>query len=82
MITITLRLSQSLLSILNDVNNPRPETCYLQVKQGTTIKEVLLKEGINPLLAPMVSIDNIKVDIDTVVETDKTITVYGPLAGG
>ncbi|MBF0258878.1 MAG: hypothetical protein HQK62_08585 [Desulfamplus sp.] len=82
MITITLRLSQSLLSILNDVNNPKQETYSLQVKKGTTIKEILLKEGISPLLAPMVAVDSIRVDINTYLDTDKTITVYGPLAGG
>lgn len=82
MVNITLRLSESLLSILKDINNPREERYSIQVERGTTIKEILVKDGISPLLAPLVTIDNIRVDIDIPMEMDNTITLYGPMAGG
>ena len=63
MIQITLRLSASLLSILEDANNPKNETIFLQVEKGTTIKQILLKEKISPLLVPLISIDNKKVEL-------------------
>ena len=82
MIHIKLRLSESLLCILKDVNNPKDETIHLQAKRGTTIKEILLKEKINPLIVPMVTIGNTKIDIRTALEKDVTVTLFGPLAGG
>lgn len=82
MIQITLRLSASLLSILKDADNPKNETIFLQVEKGTTIKQILLKEKISPLLVPLISIDNKKQTVNTLVETDETITLIGPLAGG
>lgn len=82
MINIKLRLAESLLCILKDVNNPKQENIALQVEKGTTIKEILLREGINPLLAPMVTIGNKKMDIHFPVEKDETITLFGPLSGG
>ncbi len=82
MIHITLRLSESLLCILKDVNNPKDETIHLQAKRGTTIKEILLKEKINPLIVPMVTVNNTKVNIHHALDKDTTITLFGPLAGG
>jgi molybdopterin converting factor small subunit len=82
MINIKLKLSASLLCILEDVNNAKEETYTLQVKKGTTIREVLLMEGISPLLAPMVTIENQKVDLHTALDKDETVTIFGPLAGG
>ncbi|SLM30160.1 hypothetical protein MTBBW1_2130055 [Desulfamplus magnetovallimortis] len=82
MITVTLRLSESLLCILKDIKKTKHETYNIQVKKGTTIREVLLNEGIHPLLAPMVVIDNTRVDINTVLENDQVVTLFGPLSGG
>ena len=82
MINIELKLSASLLCILEDVNKPKPEAYTLQVKKGTTIRELLLMEGINPLLAPMVSIENQKISLHTTLDKDETVTIFGPLAGG
>jgi len=82
MINITLRLSASLLSILKDAGNPKDETIFLQVEKGITIRQILLSERISPLLVPLISIDSKKQDVNTLVETDETITLIGPLAGG
>jgi len=82
MLTITLTLSASLLSILKDVNNAKQERYTIQVKEGTSIREILLMEGISPLLAPMVTIENQKVPLHTVLDKDETVTLFGPLAGG
>ena len=82
MTNIELKLSASLLCILKDVNKPKAETYTLQVKKGTSIRELLLMEGINPLLAPMVTIDSQKVDLHTLLNKDETVTIFGPLAGG
>lgn len=82
MINIKLKLSASLLCILRDINNAKAESYAVQVKKGTTIAQLLLMEGISPLLAPMITIENQKKDIHTPLNKDETVTVFGPLAGG
>ncbi len=82
MLNIKLKLSASLLCILKDVNNAKDESYTLQVKEGTTIREVLLMEGISPLLAPMVTVGTHKVDLQTSLKKDEAVTIFGPLAGG
>lgn len=82
MITIELKLSASLLCILKDINKAGVETCTLQVEKGTTIRQILLMQGISPMLAPMITIDNQKVGLDAVVGADQCVTIFGPLAGG
>ncbi|WP_153307629.1 hypothetical protein [Desulfospira joergensenii] len=81
-ITITLKLSESLLCILKDAGNPRPETFQIQVEPGSSIRRVLASQSINPLLVPMISRDSRKIPLDTILEEDVTLTLYGPLAGG
>lgn len=82
MINIKLKLSESLLCILRDINNAKAETYELQVEKGTTIRELLLMEGISPLLAPMITIENQKKDVHTPLNKDETVIIFGPLAGG
>lgn len=86
MITITLTLSESLLSIFRDSKAPRPETIEIKVDPGITVKEILTAQDINPLLVPMSSFgaDDKKkrVDMNTPINRSGTLTVYGPLAGG
>ena len=82
MLNIKLKLSASLLCILKDVKNTKEESYTLQVKKGTTIRELLLMEGISPLLAPMVTIENQKISLHTTLDKDETVTIFGPLAGG
>jgi hypothetical protein len=88
MITITLRLSESLLSIFRDSGTPKEETKTIiyRTEKGITVKEILTDQGINPLLVPMVVLDteagNNKIDKDTLLEKDSVLTLYGPLAGG
>ena len=86
MLTITLRLSESLLCIFRDSGKPRPETMDIRVEQGTTVREILVNQGINPLLVPMAALaedgKNRRVDLATPVTADGTLILYGPLAGG
>jgi hypothetical protein len=82
MITITLKLSESLLSILEDTGCPKQETCRIRVKKLTPVRQVLLEHGISPLLVPMIFLDNRKASVDTQLETDAILTLHGPLAGG
>ena len=82
MISITLRLSESLLSILKDAGNPKPGEFQVQVETGTTVRQILAVQGINPLLVPMITREGSKISPDTVLEEDAVITLYGPLAGG
>ncbi len=86
MITITLRLSESLLSIFRDTGSPRPDTAEISLASATTVKAVLLSQGINPLLVPMASFqtgkENRRVEKETPLTTDGILTLYGPLAGG
>ncbi len=86
MITITLRLSESLLSIFRDTGSPRQETCEILVEPGTTVRQILAAQGISPLLVPMVGLATDKgsqrIDMDTALDTDAVLTLHGPLAGG
>jgi len=86
MITISLRLSESLLCIFRDTGSPRPETSRISVPAGTRVHEIMAAQGINPLLVPMASFkagkENKRVDKDSPITTNGILTLYGPLAGG
>ena len=82
MIEITLRLSESLLCILRDANNPKEERLSLRVERGTSVGEILAMEKIPPLLVPMISVGEERGELATALERDETITLIGPLAGG
>jgi hypothetical protein len=82
MITITLKLSESLLSILRDMGCPKQETRRIRVETGTSVRQVLIDQGISPLLVPLIFLDNLKISMDTPLETDAVLTLHGPLAGG
>lgn len=82
MITITLTLSESLLSILRDAGRPAPETRRIRVSPGTPVRQVLIDQGITPLLVPLIFLDNRKISVDTPLEADGVLTLHGPLAGG
>jgi hypothetical protein len=82
MITITVKLSESLLSILRDAGRPGQPTCRIRVEAGTLVRQVLIDQGISPLLVPLIFLDNRKISIDTPLEADGILTLHGPLAGG
>jgi len=82
MITITLNMSESLLGIFRDIGCPKQETCRIRVETGTSVRQVLIDQGINPLLVPMVFLDNRNISKDTPLKTDGVLTLHGPLAGG
>ncbi|MEH0018274.1 MAG: hypothetical protein V6Z89_01410 [Desulfobacter sp.] len=92
MITITLRLSESLLCIFRDSGQPRKETVDVRVTPGTTVRDILAGQGINPLLVPMAGLSppmsgtrgntQKRVGMDTALDSDGILTLYGPLAGG
>jgi hypothetical protein len=86
MITITLCLSESLLSIFRDMGRPLEETIVIQAASGITALEVMAGQGINPLLVPMMAVKTqdgtCRIDRDTAFKTDVELIFYGPLAGG
>lgn len=80
---ITLRISESLLSIYREMGNPLKATLELDLDKPATLNSILLKLGINPILVPMIIIDNKRVSsLDYLIKNDKTIILIGPLAGG
>ncbi len=81
-LTFTLKISESLLSILRDMGCPKPENSSIRVVTGTPVRQVLLAQGISPLLVPMIFLDNRKISVDTPLEADGVLTLHGPLAGG
>ena len=87
MIFITLHLSESLLCILRDSNNPKPEKMELQAAPGAPLRDLLISQNINPLLVPMAAQKqpdgtNMKIPLTTTLDADTHIILYGPLAGG
>jgi hypothetical protein len=86
MITIRLRLSESLLSLFRDSGSPKKEILLCRTEPGITVKEILADQNINPLLVPMVSMEagtaQKRISRDTILREDAVLTLYGPLAGG
>lgn len=86
MVTITLRLSESLLSIFRDQGTPIQETFQVKAEPGATVLEVIAAQGISPLLVPMVAMTtqtgSNRIDKNTSLDKDVELTLYGPLAGG
>jgi hypothetical protein len=82
MITITLNMSESLLSILRDAGRPGQPTSRIRVQAGTLVRQILIDQGISPLLVPLIFLDSRKVSVDTHLEADGVLTLHGPLAGG
>ncbi|MCF8092545.1 MAG: hypothetical protein K9K40_08795 [Desulfotignum sp.] len=81
-ITLTLNMSESLLSILRDAGRPGQPTCRIRVQAGTPIRQILIDQGISPLLVPLIFLDSRKVSVDTPLEADAVLALHGPLAGG
>lgn len=80
---ITLRLSESLLSIYRETSNPLQEVMVINLYEPTTLHSIIVKVGINPALVPMIIINNKRVSyLNVLVDNDETITLIGPLAGG
>ncbi len=80
---ITLRLSESLLSIYRETSNPLQEVMVINLDEPTTLHSIIVKAGINPALVPMIIINNKRVSyLNILVDNDETITLIGPLAGG
>jgi len=80
---VTLKLSESLLSIYKETEKPLQEIMVLNLENPSTLREILIKADINPLMAPMIIIKNQRCQsLDYLIENDETITLIGPLAGG
>jgi hypothetical protein len=80
---ITLRLSESLLSIYRETANPLNEVMVINLDEPTTLHSIIIKVGINPSLTPMIIINNKRISsLNLLIENDEIITLIGPLAGG
>lgn len=80
---VTLKLSESLLSIYRETEKPLQEIMVLNLENPSTLREILIKADINPLMVPMIIIKNQRCQsLDYLIKNDETITLIGPLAGG
>lgn len=79
---ITLRLSESLLSIYRASEKEFDETIVLDLDGSMSIRQVLQHVGINPILTPLISIEGQTYGLDHILEDSSVITLIGPLAGG
>ena len=79
---ITLKLSESLLSIYYAAGRPMAETIVMELAEPLTIAQILEQAGINQLLTPMVIIDDEVCKLTQLIEHSSVITLIGPLAGG
>lgn len=80
---ITLKLSESLLSIYKTAGIDFKETFNLKSDYPLTIREILLRAEISPMLTPMIIVNNKSCSsFNEVIVEDSTITLIGPLAGG
>lgn len=80
---ITVKLSESLLSIYKTAGIDFEETFSLKSDMPLTIREILVKAEISPILTPMIIVNNKSCSsFNEVIVEDSTITLIGPLAGG
>ncbi len=75
---ISLHLSGGLRAVLAHL----PETMTLHVDGLASLRDILVRAGINPLLVMVVIVDGERVDKDVVVDQDAEIVLVGPMAGG
>jgi len=79
---ITLRLSESLLSIYREKGGAPGEIIVIDVEEPATVAEIVELAGVNLLLAPLILLDGAACRPDAAVANDAVITLIGPLAGG
>ncbi len=75
---ITLHLSGGLKAVLSHL----PEEMSLQLERPASLREILMRAGINPLLVMVVTVDGQRGNKDQVIDHDAEITLIGPMAGG
>ena len=76
---VTIRLSGSMREIYPNLD----EEILLEIGEPMSIGRLLLQIGINPLVAPLISVDEKVKNADYIIkEEGNVITVTGPLAGG
>jgi len=75
---IKLKISNSLLTIYKNLEEEK----NIIIEGKKTIREILHSIGVNPLLTPIVLIDNQKVSMEYEISKDIEITLIGPLMGG
>ncbi|MZQ99209.1 MAG: hypothetical protein GT601_16200 [Acidaminobacter sp.] len=80
---ITIKLSESLLSIYKTAGIDFKETFNIMSDTPMTIRDILMNAEISPMLTPMIIVNNKSCSsINEVIVEDSTITLIGPLAGG
>ena len=76
---VTIRLSGSVRAIYPNLN----EEIVLEISEPMSIKRLLLQIGINPLVAPLIAVDEKLANTNYIInEEENVINVMGPLAGG
>jgi hypothetical protein len=75
---ITLHLSGGLRAVLAHL----PEVITIHREGPASLREILVRAGINPLLVMLVTVDGERGDKDQVIDHDARIDVLGPMAGG
>jgi len=75
---ITLHLSGGLRAVLAHL----PEEMRIHMDGPASLREILVKAGINPLLVMLVTVDGKRGEKDQVIDHDARIGLVGPMAGG
>ncbi len=82
-IRVTLKLTESLLSIFSDMGRPMEETMEVYLDEPATLRSIISGIGINPILVPFVRLENRRqLSLNYLVSNEETITLIGPIAGG
>ena len=75
---VTLHLSGGLRAVLAHLH----EEMTIHMDGPTSLREILVRAGINPLLVMAVTVDGERRDKDHVIDHDAEIGLIGPVAGG
>ena len=79
---ISLRLSESLLSIYESAGQELDENIDLEFEGPLSVRQIIESAGINPMLTPLISVGGVTCGLGSVIRHDAEITLIGPLAGG
>ncbi len=75
---ITLHLSGGLRAVLEQL----PDQVNLEVKGPVSVRDIIIRAGINPLLVVVVTVDGNRGDKEQIIDHDAAIGLIGPMAGG
>lgn len=75
---VHFHLTGNLRAILSHL----PAEITVVTDRPTSLPDLLIRAGINPLLVVVPAVDGVTIPRDSVIDRETTVVLFGPLAGG